>query len=465
MNKHRVPAIICCSLLILGCSRSRQTETWEVMLGAIPPTVTVRDADQGVVYYLLKQTHEPLFRQEDGTRFTSRILSRWSRNISYSEFEFCPDVSLKFDSKNQFSFQYFRSYLETVTRKYPKSAVLTPHNGCVGVKFDSAQPEYLVFLTDYKNAPSVASDDGFEAGLGQFYVKSLTAERAVLLRKRPLSGAYNKIIAHAYHGPGDPNLQNRNITDFNRISSYDQPGWIKEAFVEFINPELKTVNLILNHPDKNVRRALYGCMDVDEFRQAFMPQRKDYFAISTMLPLGIHGAQSGKPRQNCGAAEKRMGVPGTDLTLLNQQWDNAAQLKRYLDVFFLKTGIRITVLQPPQQKIVEMLHAGRHSYNLAVVVTGAAYWDYTSVFQYYADKGAYFDQIPPTVRLLYNRMKLAEGDAKSVLAAKMAEELRDQYMVLALYQTTVKLYYPKSIKNLVVGRGVREIPEVADFRL
>lgn len=444
-----------------GCGKPGRGETWEVLLGAIPKTISSKDADQDVTYYIIKQTHEPLLRQGDGTRYQSRILTKWSRNIPSSEYTFCPDTTLVFDAKTPFSLEYFYAYLKAITRKYSEDATLAIEKDCVSVKFHKSQPGYLIFLTRYENAPSIPASSGIETGLGPYYVKSLGQEVAVLRRKVPVKGGYNTIVIHAYHGQSDPNLKNGNISDFNRISSYDQPAWIKESFLGFSNPELKSVNLIINHPDKEIRRRIYNCINVDDFRQAFMPQRKDFYAISTILPLGIKGARPGKPEQVCKIRGLKQKV---SVSLLNQQWDNGPQLQKYTDNLYAQTGLRLSMFQPPQQRIVEMLHGRKHPYNLAVVVTGASYWDYNALFQYYASAETYFDQVPENIRVLYKQMRSANSEEKGALAEKIADELAGQYMVLTLYQTAVKFYYPKSIKNLLVGRGFLEVPEIADFR-
>jgi len=284
------------------------------------------------------------------------------------------------------------------------------------------------------------------------------------LRKEPVPHGYNRIVVHAFQGPGDPNLQNRNISDFNRISSYFQPDWIKKEYLGFNNLELKSVNLVINHSDSGTRRLIYDCLDVGEFRRAFAPQRKDFYDVQTLLPLGAYGARPGKPQQACGRAGGRLAGRSAPIVLMNQQKDNEAQLSAFAEDFRKKTGLKLGITQPPAQKIVEMLHARKHDYNLAVVVAGTHNWDYDAFFEYYAGERSYYDSVPGEIKRLYGDLKAAAPEQKPARAAKLADELAARAMVLTLYQTSVRIYYPGSIKNFLVGRGFLETPEIGEFR-
>lgn len=467
MTGHRhlkILVIIFASGLSIGCGVARNTDTWEVLLGAIPKSISVKDAEQTITYYILRQTHEPLFRQDDGSSYQSKLLTRWSRNISSSEYLFCPDTSRVFDKDTAFNADFFYKYLWNVTGKYNLNFKLLKQDGCVTLKFDKPQPHLLAFLSRYENAPTVSKSAEVENGLGPFYVQSLSQKEAILLRKKRIPNGYNKIIIHAYSGPDDPNLENRNIADFNRISSYSQPEWIKNEYIGFNNLELKSVNIIINHTDREMRRILYNCIDVGEFREAFAPQRKEFHDIQTLLPIGFFGSKPGKTFQKCQFPKGMFLKTAPSLVLLNQQKDNNQRLQVFIDGLYRKTGIKILVLQPSGQKIVEMLHRRPHGYNLAVVVMGTQNWDYGTVFKYYAGDSAYYDYVPKDVSNIYKKLVAATMDEMPALAVQLADELVKQSMVLTLYQTSVKLYYPKLIKNFVIGRGFLETPEVGDFR-
>lgn len=460
----KILLVLSVSGLFMGCNAPHYTDIWEVLLGAIPKSISVKDAEQTITYYILRQTHEPLFRQDDGSSYKSKLLTSWSRNISSSEYRFCPDTSRMFDKDIGFTADFFYGYLQNVTGKYDPNFKLLKQNGCVEVKFNKPQSHFLAFLSRYENAPTMIRSADVESGLGPFYVQSLSQNEAVLLRKNRIANGYNKIIVHAYSGPGDPNLENRNISDFNRISSYSQPEWIKNEYLGFNNLELKSVNVIINYPDREIRSMLYNCIDVAEFREAFAPQRKEFHDIQTLLPIGFFGSKPGKAVQQCQFSKRLSIKTAPSFVMLNQQKDNGQQLQVFIDRFYKKTGIKILTVQPPGQEIVEMLHRRPHGYNLAIVVMGTQNWDYGTVFKYYAGNSAYYDRVPKEAENIYKKMVEATEDEKPALAVQLADELVKQSMVLTLYQTSVKLYYPKFIKNFVIGRGFLETPEVGDFR-
>ncbi|MDD5209449.1 MAG: hypothetical protein PHV36_08685 [Elusimicrobiales bacterium] len=369
-----------------------------------------------------------------------------------------------FDKDVGFTADFFYEYLRNVAGKYDPNYKLLKQGECVAVKFTKPQSHFLAFLSRYENAPTIIKSSEVESGLGPFYVQSLSQSEAVLVRKKRVANGYNKIIVHAYTGPGDPNLENRNIADFNRISSYSQPEWIKNEYLGFNNLELKSVNVIINHPDREIRSMLYNCIDVGEFREAFSPQRKEFHDIQTLLPIGFFGSKPGKAFQQCQFPKGPSRKTAPSFVLLNQQKDNSQQLQIFIKGFYKKTGIKILTIQPPGQEVVEMLHRRPHGYNLAVVVMGTQNWDYGTVFKYYAGNSAYYDKVPKEAENIYKKLVEAPEDEKPAFAVQLADELVKQSIVLTLYQTSVKLYYPKFIKNFVIGRGFLETPEVGDFR-
>ena len=53
---------------------------------------------------------------------------------------------------------------------------------------------------------------------------------------------------------------------------------------------------------------------------------------------------------------------------------------------------------------------------------------------------------------------------KQAIGIEIAEGIKDQALVLPLYQHMKRLYYPKAVKNVVLGKGFTEYPEVADLK-
>jgi len=457
----------CLIALVLGrllsglAAAAEQDAVWEVLSGGLPVRVSVEDASINSSIYVLKQTHEPLFRRDDGEIVNSRLLKRWSRNPWATEFELCPDTSFKFDEQHIFSLEYFQDYISKVAKIFDKRAVVSGEARCVKISFKTSRKEFLKFLTSYEYAPTVKKNKGIELGLGKFIVESISKNQLVLKRREPERRAYNKIIFHQYAGPADPNLKNRQISDFNNIPSFDIPEWVKAEYFHFDSPILRSIDLIINHPDKDIRKAVYNCMDYNALRRAYVPKRSSFIDIKNMLPIGVPGAEAGSPIQNCKAVLP-VKAPEKQLAFLNLAYDNDKEMSAFCRDFQNKTGIKVDVIRYPDNEVDAAVFNFPRRYNMVVVVIDAVRPDSAAFFDYLVGTNSYFDSAPPFLGKQYLQM-LREDGGKSV-AESMAAKLGEEALVLPLYQNIGTFYYPQKIKNMIVGRGFIEYPEVADFR-
>ncbi|MCM2266532.1 MAG: hypothetical protein NDI60_02015 [Elusimicrobiales bacterium] len=449
---------------LTGCRRrASDLKTWHVMVAALPEKVLKDNLGEGTVTYIFRQTHEPLFRLEDGQNFRSKVLSRWSRSIDAREFMFCPNQEMRLRDDIRFTAEYLRDFLVKNAAKFGGNPDVSESQGCVYVKFPESQPGYLAFMSSYFNAPSV-EDGGISYGLGQFSVKAVSREEVELVRKAKIPDGYNKIVFHAYAGPDDPRLKDGTISDFNKLSSFQQPEWIKSEYLGFDNVELRVVGLAISHADPEVRSVLYNCINVDEFRRAVVPARKDFYDVQTVLPVGVPGSRGGRPKQACHVARH---LRGKEVILANPRTDNIAQLAEFSRGFFGKTGMRLNVRQYKPEEMNPMIYdkVHRRPYNLVLVVTENSSPDQDGFFAFYAGEARAADHVPAEVLNLYEKLKRESSpDRKQALAEKLAARLGELGLVLPLYQTMGRLYYPAEIRNLSVGRGFAEVPDVAEFR-
>jgi hypothetical protein len=451
-------------LIFCSCREGDNKETWGVLVPSIPSSIVLEREGETAVSYILRQTHEPLFRKTDGQNFTSKLLLDWERNLDYSRYRFCPDTSFRFNVKRGFSLEYFVSYISNVTGKHAGGFELQRDSQCVTVKFPSPRMGYLDFLSRYNNAPSIVEEDGVVAGLGSFMVSSISGSQAVLTRKQRVRRGYNKIVFYAYSGPGDPRLEDRSISDFNKIPPHQQPGWIKKEFHEFSNIELAAVALGINHPDKRVRSVLYNCIDPVAFRAAFVPNKKDYIDIKTVLPVGVAGGRGGRPEQAC---EGLVALNPGPIVLANPKKDNHDQLAKFVLNFNKKTGLHLRVKAFAPAEMNPMLYetSRQRPYQLIVLALGAYKSDSFEFVKLYAGTPLALDFVPNVMRKKYSKI-LATDDTnmKETLTRELAEEIRKEALALPLYQTVAVKYYPRKVRNLLVGDGFVEYPEVADFR-
>lgn len=442
-------------------AHAKEEGSWEVLVTGLPEKITTEGARGNIAYYILKQTHEPVFRLRDGQNYTSTILKSWTRSPDYKNFLFCPEPNLGFDPRSPFGLEKFAEHISSVTIKYDAGVKLVKEDGCVRVSFNKQRKGYLEYLTRYENAPTKKVSDRLEAGLGAYFVGEAEKDRVTLIRKKKVRGGYGKIVFHEYSGPKDPNLKNRNIKDFNIIPGVDVPNWVKDEYTRFENVELKSVNLIINHPDLKVRARVYNCVDVQALRTAFFTGKKDFFNIGNILPMGISGAVPGLPEQTC---EKTDAIPAK-LHFANWMFGNSEGMKKYAEDFTKKSGIKLSLDAYSPQEIVSVLNKSPRPFNLVILVFDAVRPDPTAFFDSFSKGDGFHDFILPQLVVEYKKLLYEEDEAeKERLAKKLADMISKNALSLPLYQNIRVLYYPKEIKNLSVGRGFLEYPEVAEFR-
>jgi len=447
-------------LFLSGCSKQRE---WGV-LSVVPDSVSTKNAKQTAVYYVLIQTHEPIFRQSDGQNYTSQILKQWHRSVDYTEYSFCPDTTLKFNNKARLTLRSFYEHVVSITRKYTPEVLIGENGSCVVVKFKSSRKGYLGYLTSYSNAPTIDTGGGIEDGLGQFSVKSLTADKLVLERKTPISNGYNKVVIYEYKGKTDPRLQSRDIADFNMVNSGDIPEWVKKEYVPFVNVELTVGSLVLNIPDRELRLRVYNCLNVAELRKAFFPGPTEFGDIGNVLPLGVPGARAGKPRQVCDGKRMRRSETG-EILFANWRRDNYAEMAEFAKKIRKETGIPLTVVNWEPAKLVARLHKPNRPYSLVPIIMNTMRPELSDFLFYTIKDIGYLDFEPREIAANYKRLLLEDNpEKKEALAKEIIKEFEEEGLVLPLYQNKKVLWYPREIINLNVGKGFLEFPVVSELR-
>lgn len=456
-----------CILGLSSCGR-RQGHVWQALLPALPPRISTELAGINVELYILMQTHEPLFRTGDGQNFRSAILRDWSRSLDSKQYRFCPDTSLIFDRAQEFSVDALRTHMDSVTRRLDAAYSIAQDSSCVSVKFENAQTGFFDFLSLYENAPTRKLDDArLESGLGPYKVKEFSATKVVLTRKSPIADGYNEIILRLYKGPDDPELSSRRTTDFNRIPSSSLPSWVKSEYQDIGGSLPKSFNLIINHPDPRIRKAVYGCLDMDALRRAYFPARSTFFDLKTLLPVGVPGAQPGKPAQICdkSALPPRNSTP--PLVFVDWAGENEAPLRGLLTRFTEETGIAVELKRTTLSDLASVILKRPHPYNLAVIALDAVRPDAQSFLDYVVTPVGLLDVDLPKASRMYPLM-LAEKNPtlRRSLTIEIMNEITRHAVVLPLFQDARRFYYPTGIKNINTGDGFQgEYPNIGELRL
>lgn len=457
-----IPVLLSCAFF--GCRSRSDNGKWETFLLGIPEEVTTRRAVETATYYILKQTHEPLIRRDDGQNYRSRLLKDWSRDLQAKSYTFCPDVSLKFNDHQSFDLGFFEAYIKGVTKQYAPDFKLSRAGGCFKVSFQKPRKGYLDFLASYEHAPTVQRAGGIEDGLGPFSVVSVNADRIELSRKSKIRNGYNEIVAREFNQRNAAKYDFSRASDINNISASDASSMVWDNYVSFDTIQLRSDVVVINHPDRGVRRQVYNCLDVDAFRRAFLPQRNDFYDIKNILPVGVLGAVPGRPEQVCtpmrGGNKKER-----EIVLYNHKGGNTGPLEKFAAGFNARSGLRLKIVQCTPQQLVRVLHKYPRPFNLAVLGLDTVAPDYQTFFDCFVREDGYFDfKLPRISKLYYDMGREDDPDLKLKLVSKILGEIYKEAVVLPLCQTIRKSFYPRQIKNINIGRGFIEYPEVGDFR-
>jgi len=447
-----------------ACSDSPRGKLWGVLVSGLPSQITTKEYRGNVTYYVLKQTHEPILRKDDGQNYTSRLLNKWSRSIDYTRYVLCPNMSLSFTEKDQFSAEFFAKHINTVTKRFDPAFSVTAVDRCFEVKFAQPRKSYADFLSLYENAPTLKQSNDIEIGLGAFYVKEIKSDAITLARKEPIRNGYNKIVLYEYQGAKDPRLQNRDIKDFNLIPDFDIPKWALDEYIGFVNMELRSMLLIINHPDLSMREAIYNCADVRELRKSYFPQKNNFFDIQNILPVGVFGAKAGVPRQECSVKYQRE-LSKTSLVFANWMHGNNVELNNFAKKFSLRTGADLKVVDFVPRELVKLFNKSPRPYNLLIILFDSVRPDPNAFFDSFAKNNGFHDFYMPAIKQMYEDLNREDDEAKRRdISMKITEEISRNSLAVPLYQSVRTLYYPSEIRNFTVGKGFLEYPEVAEFR-
>lgn len=460
------PAVALLAALLCSCGgRQPADRTWDMLAVGLPAEATPRVAMLNMGYYLLRQTHRPLFDLQSDGRFSSRLLARWDRSIDSTTYTLCPADGLRFDPDRPFDRAYLAGFLRVRAAALDPRVAVSEDGPCVRVALTRDGDRFLPFFADMANAPSApTANPNIELGLGSFRTETIAPDRIVLSRKDKAPDGYDAVVMHAHTGAGDPRLQDRTVEDMNRVLVQDLPDWVKTSYADYGVTLLQSVNLLIDAQDEAARRLVYGCLDIDRFRRAFMPRQRNFADIATILPLGLRGARAERPTQHCPAKEARSG--GRALTFGNWNHGNEEGLRAEFSRLSDATGLRFEVRSISQNEFVEQILSPRRTFDLSVIALDATSPDYAAFYgPIVGDNGRFTRVALPRARQILGRLS-KERDEKRL--ARDVEELdgllADSGVILPLYQETRTFYYPKGLKGLELGNNFLEYPDVGQIR-
>ena len=454
--------IIIFSLLLLcsaSCSKKSNDDTWDIIAFGLPKIITPSIANINMGLYILKQTHEPLFRYKKRTELYSNLLNNWDRDLKYQHFNFCIKSNLYFSKGNPYEVDHLKQDLSKVAVKLSSKFKIGVNGKCIKIQFEYAQKSFLDMLTKYKNAPSRSTQNNkWDNGLGHFKITNITNKKISLKRKVQVEDGYNKVNFWAYSGKDDPVLTFSGIEDYNRVLIQDLPANKLKSYQKFNVAVLQTINLVLNVKDAELRKDLFNCLEINEFRQAFMPEQKDFLDVGTILPIGIPYSRKEKILQNC-KPKKSIGI----VKFYNWNKSSTNSLKSYFSNLQKRTGLSIQVIDITMSQFVEMILKSPHPYDLTVVALDATDVNYNAYFSPIIDEKSVVDIERKELQKLYEKFKANKPNEQSVDA--ITSQILKRHLLLPLYQEVRDFYFPKHVKSLTLGKNDLEYLEISELRL
>jgi hypothetical protein len=453
---------VCPVSFLAGCGAADR-DVWRALVLALPSRISPSEMSISG-YYIIKQTHEPVFRKDDGYNYSSRILKKWSRSIDYRTYTFCPDTSLTFDTKRIFSFEIFKDHIADVTQKFNGDFVMTREGECLRMEFSAPAIRYLDFLSGYPVSPSIRVSTMVEAGLGPFMVVSLDGSEVVMRRKHKVRDGFNEIRVIDYKWAPPAVHEPAWISDYNFALGPKELEGLGPEYISFGSMSLKSYVLLINLRDSELRRVIYNCVDIDALRKAFMPDATDFSYTKTVLPVGVPGGYPGRPAQEC-RIDRTAASKYPPVVFTNWRNDNVSRLELFAADMREKTGLRVKIVNYSAAEMGRRFHDKPKPYGLVIIATAPDSDENYRMLASYFGKNNLLDFAVPGVAELYAELtKEDDPERQKRLVENIAERLAKNHFLLPLYQTGRRVYYPKTIKNMSVGKELFEYPEIAGYR-
>ena len=459
MRSHIKKIIL--SFILVSCSVERD-QTWNALVLGLPSNVGTSVANVNMGLYVIKQTHEPIFRLDKYRQFHSQLLESWERNRNYTQFIFCPKSDLKIFDSYLFDEIFLYKFLTHYSNKNNYQSKIEIRDTCIVIKVKEKGKEFLSNLTKYENAPTLKlKDKKFEYGLGKYQIEEFSKTKLVMKRKKDSSDGYNTIIFKTYEGPKDEALKDKHYEDFNRVFVTDVPSWVKEDFKSFDVQLLQSVNLVINIPNKNHRKRIFNCIDVSKFRSAFAYGQKKFANIGNILPVGVLGGKPIQVSQNCKRESVSISYP-----FYNWKTDNHDSLKKYFRELKSK-GINLKLESHSLDDFVSSVFKQPHPYKITVMAFDATVGSHEPFFSHLIKEHQAVIDTPilEASKILDSLLVETNEAKKGEFVIELLKHLRESYYILPLYQEQRAFYYPKHVKNINLGNNFLEFPEIGELKI
>jgi MarR-like DNA-binding transcriptional regulator SgrR of sgrS sRNA len=456
--------LIIFSFVLSGCSPKQKDDTWDVVSVWLPPEVSPSMIHGNSVFYLVRQTHEPIFRVGDNNSLYSNILKSWTRSEDYRSYNFCIKENLEFDDGISFKAEDLSKSLSLLIARY-KNLKVTINKNCVNVFVDMLAKSFLDQLTSLEYSPTIKEKStGYHLGLGPFKVTALNQKEVILKRKKIVTDGFNTIRMIPL-STNMASLNLRTIEDFNLLPVEKIPNWVHEEYSSYPVALLKVYGLVINIKDRVTRKAIFNCLNIDSFQKTYFPSEKNPVNISSVFPIGIEGASPGRVKQVC---DKSMFQNfKKKFVLANWKPETEKNLKPILNDLNGTTNIAVEVKNYDPTALGDLLMNKQSEYDLMIVALDTTDEEYLPFFESFLDQRKKFHDINLN-RLDREFQELKQSETKSktvILAKKLNSELMDEAVFLPILQQTREYFFPKNLKEMNLGTNFLGYLEIGNLHI
>lgn len=453
------------SLFVLSCDGS--LHTWRVAIVGIPSRISPRDIHLLTTSYIIKQTHEPLFKKDGVNSYLSTILDSWSRGADYSSYKLCVGKPKKFSVDRFFKTADLKIHIEKVFNKYshPKYK-MNLKDDCLEIEFSEAYRSFLEIMSDLENSPSLPSSIAkVDDGLGDFQVVVYSKDLVKLKRKTMVRGFIEEVYFYDIEAiKHDKELLSK-LDDINHVFLSSIKDIPKAKFTFFDYKPLKEYVLLINHPDVNLRKAIFNCINIEQLRLGAYLDETNYIDISTLIPFGIPGGERGLISRDCRGqfSYRKFRKKPIELKI----WENIDEEKIY-------QAFSSVFVEPPKQSVsikkesyTELIKdVSQKNYDLFLVVVDTQGSSYVPFFEYVFDEARSFLNFESSEGHRLFRILKETRDFREQLsiALELQKIIFAENLVLPLYQPIRRFYYPKKVSGVFVLDDFLDFPQLNKVR-
>lgn len=438
-------------ITVFGSQCWAYSNTYSIFLNELPTRINVADAHKNYAYYVLYQLFDPLFESSYPSKVSSNILERWTSNDNFTRFELCPSKQTRFSNGKILTSAILENNLKRLVDKHylQKPIRISDENDCVILEYSFSFPNLFAKLSTLDSAiidPATLSAD-IQVGVSDFNISSLS--RDMITMERITGTQPNNIhkIVFIKQTPGKSRVVSGYfpVTDYNRVPFEEVPFFIKLLYRKYEVPLMKTYVLVINNSSERVRSILQNCLDINRLRELFMPGRKQFMDVGSLVPIGVAGAEPSSYMQTChyGANDSEPRI----LKFLSFKQHVSKQLQQYFDVTLKQYGIKMEVVDVDLEQMAHIIFKGNRAYDATIIGFDAAYPDPRGFFDYFFQEDKRLvSQRNKYIADLFQESSVSTVHTNDSLLVRNANQyLLKSHQILPLFQEVRELYFPENI--------------------